>query len=753
MNFHHLNGCAPTPLAHYLKALGILRLVTQQADAEARGWWNGDRFVLATDLSHQDLINFFLLQYEPTPLISPWLKGSGFYNAADPALNASAHSTAVRFESLRKGIEAGRALLAQISIADQEVRKIKGEAKGEMTRVQKVSLRSSDPYKKRLAAAEREFRLLKADLIPNLRLEWRGQHREWLDAALVLESEGSVRYPALLGTGGNDGRLDFTNNYFQRIGDLFDLTSADGAPRSEASAWFEQALFGDPAKVLKEGVAVGQFEPSGSGGANAANGPEASSQLNPVDFVLMLEGSVAFTSGIAKRLDSQQPGRAAAPFAIGGQSAGYASASESDASARGEQWMPLWGQPLTMQELHHLLAEGRAQLGGRQAQEPLDLARAVARLGSARGIAAFQRYAFIERNGQSNLAVPIGRFVVADHTSPLLDCLDDLDPWLPRFRREARSKGVPVRLTSTERQLADSLLAVTQAPNQPIRWQTVLRRLADIEAIQITGSGFKAGPIPRLRPEWILAADDGSAEFRLALAFALQAAGFNRDSTPSDGIRRNWLPLDGNRFAVSGSGAQTRLMVGPDCVLQGRNGIEDAIELVTRRLIEGAQRGERRLPLMADPAAAALGSDIAHFLSGDVDADRTLQLARALMALDRRVWAKAKVHTKRPPFDGSPDDAWIAIRLAMLPFPIRAGLHVGTDPAIFRRISSGDTASAVQLALRRLRSAGINSAVRIATSPARDTKRWAAALAFPISQTTAAVFLKRLDPNLSEETK
>ena len=34
IHLHHLFGCAPTPLAHYLKAIGILRLVAQQADAE-----------------------------------------------------------------------------------------------------------------------------------------------------------------------------------------------------------------------------------------------------------------------------------------------------------------------------------------------------------------------------------------------------------------------------------------------------------------------------------------------------------------------------------------------------------------------------------------------------------------------------------------------------------------------------------------------------------------------------------------------
>ena len=46
IHVHELDGCAPTPLAHYLKALGILRLVAEQADEHARGWWEGNHFRL-----------------------------------------------------------------------------------------------------------------------------------------------------------------------------------------------------------------------------------------------------------------------------------------------------------------------------------------------------------------------------------------------------------------------------------------------------------------------------------------------------------------------------------------------------------------------------------------------------------------------------------------------------------------------------------------------------------------------------------
>lgn len=90
---HKLEGCSPTPLAHYLKALAVLRLVSEQCDAEARGWWKDEAFWLSTTLSREELINFFLDVYRPTPILSPWNAGSGFYlregKAAEPAGGAT----------------------------------------------------------------------------------------------------------------------------------------------------------------------------------------------------------------------------------------------------------------------------------------------------------------------------------------------------------------------------------------------------------------------------------------------------------------------------------------------------------------------------------------------------------------------------------------------------------------------------------------------------------------------------------------
>lgn len=697
---HELTGCAPTPLAHYLKALGIFRLITEQADPEARGWWEGERFFLGSHLDRGDIEDFLLHRYKPSPLVAPWNGGSGFYpkdKKARKAHDALLANDSERFASYRHIINSARELAGNRKEAPD------GDEKSRY--------------------------------IQTCRMHWRDSALSALEAALVIDGKGAVRFPALLGTGWNDGRFDFTSNFLIR---LFNVINPDGTPQNEARPLLHGALWGELTPGLLTGAEgkIGQFFPGGAGGANAVNGPGGQNDtlLNPWDFVLMLEGAILFTANASRRLGSTTSNRAAAPFAVNSQGAGYASATDADESARGEQWMPLWSQPMTLVELRRLLAEGRAQIGARNAQEPLDLIRAVTRLGTARGISAFQRYGYIERNGQSNLAVPLGRVAVPEHALSRIAILDDLEAWLPRLRLQARdtkTRKAPASLKQTERSLADDLFAAIQHPDETLRWQAVLTSLADVETVMRTGAGIRAGAIPKLRPEWVLAADDGSPEFRLALSFALQATAISKQGRAFQPMRRHWWPMEKSDSTA--------------VVMEGRNGEADAIAVVEKRLIESAQHGQRRLPLQAAPRAAADAGDLALLLAGHVDLDRTLTLARALMALDLPSWFTSGVRPISAPRGEVPDDAWLAIRLALLPWPLRDRRRIGTDPGIVRRLASGDAASAVELALRRLRAAGIVTTFSTATASPATARRWAAALAFPITRATATRFLARIE--------
>jgi CRISPR-associated protein Csx17 len=739
---HHLEGCAPAPLARYLKAVGILRLVAEQKDPAARGWWQDEHFCLLTMLEAPDLERFFLEEYAPTPFVSPWNKGSGFYSPGDPGLNPIETSTAPRFEAFRRGIEAARVPLAALAAADAAVRELKGRTKAKkgMTSSEKAAataLRDDPTFKAQLAAANRQFASLKADLFQPCELAWRGRHRTWMDAAVVLPDTGKPSFPSLLGTGGNDGRIDFTNNAMQRIGDLFALAS-DGGPNPVARELLGEALWSAPTRNMVLG-AVGQFLPANAGGANATTGPAGESFINPWDFLLMMEGAIMFSARSTRRLDPAASSRASAPFAVRAHATGHGSGGNEKAQ-RGEQWMPLWSRPSTVTDLQAMLGEARVQLGRATAHRPVDVARAVARLGVARGVQRFTRFGFLERNGQSNLAVPLGRIEVI--ARPRARLVDDVAPWLDRLQRLARDKNAPARLIHAERRLADAVFAVLTHDDSRERWQAVLIAAAAVEVIQVSGTAFEAGPIPPLSPEWLAATDDGRAEWRLARALGSAAALYERDGRARDPIRNHWLPLEKgtSRFRVK----DKRLFHDSRVVMRGRDAEADFAALVERRLLEAAQVGRRNLPLVAARECAAAPADLGAVIAGEVDLQRVSALARAFMAVRWERWRPA---ASSGPLTGTrPDEPWIALRLACLSWPLDENRTIPADEAIIRRLRSGDGSAAVEVALRRLRAAGLRPPIRGATADRLIARLWAAALVFPISSHVARELARSFEP-------
>ncbi|HZZ82488.1 MAG TPA: type I-U CRISPR-associated protein Csx17, partial [Gemmataceae bacterium] len=464
IHLHTLKGCSPAPLANYLKALGILRLIGEQADTETRGWWDGERFCLLTKLSKEELETFFLEKYEPTPLVAPWNGGSGYFKKDNrKAITAITQSQAARFQSYRRAIDQAVSILDGLTVK---------------------------PDKKQKQRIQREAVL-----------QWRGQHQTWLEAAYVLDEHRDPTYPSLLGTGGNDGRLDFTNNFMQQLCLLFDMNSNQGMPFTLAVKLLHDALWSQTCNSLA-GASIGQFQPGSAGGANSSTGFATGNLVNSWDFVLMMEGAVLFTSRATRRLDPNAFSKASAPFAVRPHAAGFATPGAEKAQ-RGEQWMPLWRQPATLSELAATLGEARVQLDRQPAFRPIDMARAISRLGVARGVESFVRYGYLERNGQSTLAVPLGRVQVRHHPRAYL--IDDLAAWMDRIQRRSRDKNAPSRLAHAERRLADAVFAALTHDHTHERWQAILLAAADIELLQATGTGIEAGPIPVLCPEWVSA--------------------------------------------------------------------------------------------------------------------------------------------------------------------------------------------------------------------------------------------------------
>jgi len=82
----YLHGCRHDILGHYLKAIGLLRVLAKCAapehrDPDAEGWWDSDKacFCLRSPKysTRERLVEFFENHYQPTPFFSPWNTGGG----------------------------------------------------------------------------------------------------------------------------------------------------------------------------------------------------------------------------------------------------------------------------------------------------------------------------------------------------------------------------------------------------------------------------------------------------------------------------------------------------------------------------------------------------------------------------------------------------------------------------------------------------------------------------------------------------
>ena len=682
-----LGGTAPAPLAHYLKALAVLRLVAEQADPNARGFWRGETFVLRSSLDEAGLVDFFLHRYSPTPVVGPWNGGSGFYPKDNKGgIQPLGESEAPRFADYGAAIRIARGILERLGITEKA------------TDVAKLRLQQQC----RAALPDRAL--------------------EWFDAALVLMSDGPA-YPALLGTGGNDGRLDFSNNFMQRFAELFDC--AAGQPNAGAEQYLRGSLLGTAMRGLRSDVPVGQFNPGGAGGANGTSGYDAGSLVNPWDFVFMIEGALLFAASNARRLGASTSSVLACPFSVHPVGVGYGSAAQIDEkSTRSELWVPLWNAPVGLAELRVLMAEGRAQVGGRRAANGVDFARAVASLGVDRGISSFQRYAFQERNGQAKLALPLDRYRVT--RQPQAELLSDLDEgaWLDRFRSRAADDKTPSSVRRALRCFDESVMALCGRPPSPALLQDLLVTLGGLErslARSLTWTNPSAKdkprtpPCPPLRPEWISQADDGSPEFRLAVTLA------GLHGEPS--LRAHLEPA-----VYKGSRAQWEDNPSRDVVWHEGDPIGVMNAILARRLVLAAGEGKKggigyaRVP-------ARLG-DVVDLIEGRVDPDRVLDLVWGLMLVDPRDdWPKPQGHDARPSFTPA---LYALVKLCLAGRPVY-DVEIPLVPEIHRRLVGGDVDQAARLSSRRLRASGLPTIIGdLHHADGAMAARIGAALMFPL---------------------
>jgi CRISPR-associated protein Csx17 len=511
---HILPGLRPEPLASYLAGLGLFRVIGEQADENATAAWNQDTLEITTTV--EDIPGWLAEEYRPTPVLSPWNNGSGFGPKDKEPLR--------RISELREHPSPRLAAFRDAISLAESVRADMGDAD-------------------------------KSKLVLEFRNRCPDELLPWIDASVVLAGDDTF-FPPLLGTGGNDGRLDFSTNFHQRLLEVI------GTPRSALMAG--DLLIGTEVEQLAK-APIGQFDPAGAGGPGSSKFGAAESLVNPWGYVLFVEGALLFASSASRR-NQFAAGRAAMPFTVSTSPDGSASGAANEES-RGEVWAPVWSSDLSLPEVKQLFAEARASWRGRPARRAAEFYGATRTLGVARGVERFTRFGLQRRNGLAFAAVPLAPVYVRER--PEVALAAKLEDWANRFG----SGDVSTMVGEGARRFQKAYLEFAR-DGGPRRLVAMLATLTSLEqAVGRSGRARENSPV-RFAPP----ADEflpelaklEAAELRVAVGLASCAT--LGDGGPQRALRHLLLPIEPNGKwrdtpVISGFGARVLPAVLADVLI------------------------------------------------------------------------------------------------------------------------------------------------------------------------------------------
>jgi len=480
-----LPGCRSDSLSGYLKALGVMRILATQLDSRIRGSWSSVSFSLGSELSLDCIVDFFSDRYQPTPILNPWNDNAGFDPKSRPTQGKSfdliCESQDARFQSYKAAIQTARLLLEEIE----------SEAVSEKIRKQTI--------------------------LERLRHRYEDRALEWMDAAIITSKAApSKPLPTILGTGGNDAKLDFSVNFAARVVQLI----GDLSQRDNSKKLLRDGLLATQCGKRLAGKAIGQYAPESAGGVNSTTGFDSKSLINPWEYVLLLEGALCFTASISRR----HPGVVAKPTApftfLSPLIVGFASASSRE-DTRCEIWLPRWIGSATYRSIQSMLREGRLEVttanGAHSAMNALEGAHAALAFGSARGIDSFQRILIAKRNGQTHMATSAGIIRTRKDRGFAALSRETLH-WVSHIKPDAL--GALAR--SAYAKYLDAVLAFSESTSEPVEraraLQEVMATLGELDRALSVSPPRNVRPSPFVKADIWPTLDDGSVEHDLARA-------------------------------------------------------------------------------------------------------------------------------------------------------------------------------------------------------------------------------------------
>lgn len=371
-----LSGCRHDILGHYLKAIGLLRVLAkcadeQHRDPDAEGWWNpADGAFYLRSAKHDTpdkLTEFFEQLYRPTPVFSAWNGDSG------------------------------------LDAANAENLGIRNEWKP-----------ANDLSEQVVSAADRKKPQNKEKLIATEAFAiYRNTAANDVAQAIDAISASFIRFNSdndLFMSKGLAGRSHILRTYWGYIVDFGKLkkrytdtkakldTIARTRPNLETKMQIAQDAFvtyllsgKNPVPVKGKGTPL---FPDAIKTYNVGDGwVEENFPFAALDYILAVEGAFAMRGSVSRTLGANTRRFAAFPFVFD-TGEDLVDDSNKVKGTASSLWFPLWDRPTTYEELSSFICDAQARLPRKEARFSAEFLRALHTQGVDAGFFGWQEFRF-----------------------------------------------------------------------------------------------------------------------------------------------------------------------------------------------------------------------------------------------------------------------------------------------------------------------------------------------------------------------
>jgi CRISPR-associated protein Csx17 len=366
-----LDGCRHDILGHYLKAIGLLRVLARCADPKhrdttAEGWWGMEQacfFLRSTKYpTIESIIGFFEKHYTPTPVMAAWNKETGA--SKDDGFASSVWDIA------------------------------------EKHRLESIS------------GNNKQEKASSAQVFQSFRDDPRHDLAEALDAIAAPRLCQGSNNPVFL-TKGIAGRAHLFRSYWDYLR-IIDRLRND-KKKTGFKPTLISSLTGRATGKVEKGKGTPFFPDAIKSFNTGTSWVQEKYPFNGFDYVLATEGALALRGSVARAVGAQSKRFAAFPFVFDSGEDMVDDGNETKGTAP-SLWFPLWERGTTFAELASFIGDSQARLPQKEARFSSEFVRALYAQGVDAGFSGWQEFRY-KMKGSRVPWITTGRYVEAQLVS------------------------------------------------------------------------------------------------------------------------------------------------------------------------------------------------------------------------------------------------------------------------------------------------------------------------------------------------